>query len=121
MKKSECYRVPSPSPDQFYSYDSESEEEEFNETHYRQTNNNEDIASALDSLPPTPLEIMSPLPVNNNLEDEIADPEILESPSNPPEDPTRSPFSNKPPLCTTPSTGPRRTIRLPSRFRDFEM
>lgn len=64
---------------------------------------------------------MSPLPVNNTLEDEIADPEILESPSNPPEGLTRSPFSNKPPSCTTPSTRPRRTIRLPSRFRDFEM
>ena len=121
MKKSECYRVPSPSPDQFYSYDSESEEEEFIETHYRQTNNNEDIASALDSIPPTPLEVMSPLPVNNTLEDEIADPEILESHSNPPEDLTHSPWSNKPPSCTTPSTRPRRTIRLPSRFRDFEM
>ena len=80
VKNSECYRVPSPSPDQFYSHDSESEEE-----------------------------------------DEIADPQILESPSTPPEDLTLSPLSNKPPSCSTPSTRPRRTFRLPSRFRDFEM
>ena len=39
---------------------------------------------------------MSPLPVNNALEDKIAYPEILESSSYPPEGLTRSPLLNKP-------------------------
>lgn len=60
---------------------------------------------------------MSPLPDNNTLEDETTDSNILERTG------TLDPSDSLPCSAPTskPTTRPRRTIRLPSRYQDFEM
>jgi hypothetical protein len=120
VRKSECYRVPSSSFDPSCSDESDSEdaEEEFEIQHnHNQESVKEDTSSYPDSIPPTPLEIGCPLPDNNIFEDEI-DSTNLEN--------TNTSGSSADLPCPTPTserttTRPRRTIRLPSRFQDYEM
>lgn len=70
-----------------YTSDTDSEGEEPIEVSHRQHLQPKKLTSYPDDVPPTPLEIMSPLPHNYANEDKRIDPEVPEAPLDPPEDP----------------------------------
>lgn len=115
VKRSECYLFPPTMLNLQYTSDSESEEEEPIEVSHHQDSQPKKLPSYPDNIPPTPLEIMSPLPHTYANEDNSIDPDVPEAPLDPPENPPCSTSQ----LPT--STRPQRTKRLPSRFKDFEM
>lgn len=98
-----------------YTSDTESEEEDQIEVSHHQDSQPTKRPSYPDYIPPTPLEIMSPLPHNYSNEDNRIDPDVPEAPLDLPENPLFS-TSQLPK-----SNHLQRTKRLSSGFKDFEM
>lgn len=87
MKRSKFYPVPPTILNLPNTSDTELEEEEPIEASHHQDLQPKKVTFYPDDVPPTQLEIMSPLPQNYANEDKIIDPEVPEAPLDPPEDP----------------------------------